>query len=158
MFWLRKNLNSEPDLSRNLNTWGCVTDYCIQCLCHLCSIIMGDCMSVCCSSKTWNMKILRQTRCTVWPWLVIHTSYQCCNEASKIFILLRFLDEDPSLSSSSVHFQQSKNLQSFEDFRPKIPKIFEIKSPFVEGILMEKWRKTVDSFDENWENFLMLKF
>ena len=34
--------------------------------------------------------------------------------------LQRFLSEDPS----SVHFQIPKNLQSFEDFRPKIAKIF----------------------------------
>ena len=62
---------------------------------------------------------------------------QCCNEASKIFVLRRFLAEDPSSSSSSVHFKLSKNLRSFEDFRPKIPKIFGIKSLFVEEILKE---------------------
>ena len=38
--------------------------------------------------------------------------------------LRRFLSEDPSSSSFSVHFQIPKNLQSFEDFRPKIAKIF----------------------------------
>jgi len=38
--------------------------------------------------------------------------------------LRRFLSEDPSSSSSSVHFQMPKNLQSFEDFRLKITKIF----------------------------------
>ena len=38
--------------------------------------------------------------------------------------LRRFLSEDPSSSSSSVHFQMPKNLRSFEDFRPKIAKIF----------------------------------
>ena len=66
---------------------------------------------------------------------------QCCNEASKIFVLRRFLTEDPSSSSSSAHFQKSKNLRSFEDFRPKIPKIFEKKSSFVEEILRENGRK-----------------
>ena len=60
---------------------------------------------------------------------------QCCNEASKIFVLRRFLAKDPS--SSSVHFKLSKNLRSFEDFRPKILKIFGIKSLFVEEILKE---------------------
>ena len=64
-------------------------------------------------------------------------TYQCCNEASKIFVLRRFLAEDPSSSSSSVHFKLSKNLRSFEDFRPKIPKIFGIKSLFVEEVLKE---------------------
>ena len=34
--------------------------------------------------------------------------------------LRRFLSEDPSLD----HFQMPKNLRSFEDFRPKIAKIF----------------------------------
>merc|ERR1712012_936930 len=63
--------------------------------------------------------------------------YQCCNEASKIFVLRRFLAEDPSSSSSSVHFKLSKNLRSFEDFRPKIPKIFGIKSFYVEEVLKE---------------------
>ena len=63
--------------------------------------------------------------------------YQCCNEASKIFVLRRFLAEDPSSSSSLVHFKLSKNLRSFEDFRPKIPKIFGKKSLFVEEILKE---------------------
>ena len=62
---------------------------------------------------------------------------QCCNEASKIFVLRRFLAEDPSLSSSSVHFKLSKNLRSFEDFKPKIPKIFGIKSLLVQEILKE---------------------
>ena len=38
--------------------------------------------------------------------------------------LRRFLSKDPSLSSSSVHFQLPKNLRSFNDFRPKIAKIF----------------------------------
>ena len=38
--------------------------------------------------------------------------------------LRRFLSEDPSSSSSLVHFQMLKNLRSFEDFRPKIAKIF----------------------------------
>ena len=38
--------------------------------------------------------------------------------------LQRFLSEDPSSSSSSVHFQMPKNLRSFEDFRAKIAKIF----------------------------------
>ena len=38
--------------------------------------------------------------------------------------LRRFLSKDPSSSSSSVHFQMPKNLRSFEDFRPKIAKIF----------------------------------
>ena len=64
-------------------------------------------------------------------------SMQSCNEASKIFVLRRFLAEDPSSSSSSVHFKLSKNLRSFEDFRPKIPKIFGIKSLFVEEVLKE---------------------
>ena len=64
-------------------------------------------------------------------------SLQCCNKASKIFVLQRFLAGDPSSSSSLVHFKLSKNLQSFEDFRPKILKIFGIKSLFVEEILME---------------------
>jgi len=64
---------------------------------------------------------------------------QCCNEASKIFVLRRFLAEDPSLSSSSVHFQLAKNLRSFEDFRPKIPKIFGEKSPFVVEIWKKNW-------------------
>ena len=36
--------------------------------------------------------------------------------------LRRFLSEDPS--SSLVHFQMPKNLQSFKDFWPKIAKIF----------------------------------
>ena len=49
---------------------------------------------------------------------------QSCNEASKIFDLRRFLSEDPSSSLSSVHFQMLKNLRSFEDLKPKIPKIF----------------------------------
>ena len=62
---------------------------------------------------------------------------QSCNEALRIFVLQRFLAKDPSLSSSSVHFKLLKNLRSFEDFRPKIPKIFGIKSLFVEEILKE---------------------
>ena len=56
--------------------------------------------------------------------------FQCCNETSKIFVLRRFLAEDPSSSSSLVHFKLSKNL-------PKILKIFGIKSLFVEEILKE---------------------
>ena len=71
-----------------------------------------------------------------FSFVLIH-QFQCCNEASKIFILRRFLAEDPSSSSSSVHLKLSKNLRSFEDFRPKIPKIFGIKSLFVEEILKE---------------------
>ena len=55
----------------------------------------------------------------------------------KIFLLKSFLAEDSSLSSSLVHFKLSKNLWSFEDFRPKIPKIFRKKAPFVEEILKE---------------------
>ena len=87
-------------------------------------------------------------------WLLFHFTilyywlhmYQCCNEASKIFVLRRFLAEDPSSSSSSAHFQKSKNLRSFEDFRPKIPKIFKKKSSFVEEILRENGRKYVGLF------------
>ena len=40
------------------------------------------------------------------------------------FKLWRFLSKDPTSSSSLVHFQMPKNLWSFEDFRPKIVKIF----------------------------------
>ena len=47
--------------------------------------------------------------------LTSNISVQCCNEASKIFVLRRFLAEDPSSSSSLVHFKLSKNLLSFED-------------------------------------------
>ena len=76
------------------------------------------------------------------------TMYQCCNEASKIFEaskiivqrlififgqfsetkesskLQRLLSKDWSSSSSLVSFQKPKNLRSFEDFLPKILKIF----------------------------------
>ena len=33
----------------SLSTWDCVTDYCVQCQCHLGSIIIGVCTSVYCS-------------------------------------------------------------------------------------------------------------
>ena len=96
-----------------------------------------------------------------WVWVIWSMTAwrgnQCCNEASKIFVLRRFLAEDPSSSSSSAHFQKSKNLRSFEDFRPKIPKIFEKKSSFVEEILRENGRKWVYFLDRKWEKFLMSK-
>ena len=67
----------------------------------------------------------------------IHQS-QSCNEASKIFDLRRFLSEDPSSYSSSVHFQMSKNLWSFEDLLPKNPKIFgKILHYFVKKIVQQ---------------------
>ena len=50
-----------------------------------------------------------------------------CSVATKLrrsLKLLRFFSKDPSLSSPLVHFQKPKNLQSFEDFRPKIAKNF----------------------------------
>ena len=62
----------------SLNAWDCVTDYLSQC--HLCSIVVGGCMSVYCSSKTWNMNTWQHTGCTVWPKSVIHTS--CRSESS----------------------------------------------------------------------------
>ena len=83
----------------------------------------------------------------IWLGLGGYAPAHCCNEASKIFVLRRFLAEDPSSSSSSAHFQKSKNLRSFEDFRPKIPKIFEKKSSFVEEILRENGRKWVYFLD-----------
>merc|ERR1712098_558021 len=43
-----------------------------------------------------------------------------CNNHLKYRI--QSCNEDPS--SSSVHFQMSKNLRRFEDLKPKIPKIF----------------------------------
>ena len=62
----------------SLNAWDWVTDYFIGC--HLCSIVVGGCMSVYCSSKTWNMNTWQHTGCTVWPKSVIHTS--CRSESS----------------------------------------------------------------------------
>ena len=38
--------------------------------------------------------------------------------------LQRFLSEDPSSSSSSVHFQMPENLQSFEDFGRRLRRFF----------------------------------
>ena len=46
------------------------------------------------------------------------------NPSSSSVLQRRFLFKDPSSSSSSVHFQVPKNLQSFKNFRPKIEKIF----------------------------------
>ena len=59
--------------------------------------------------------------------LYMSTDYVWFSVATKLrrsSKLRRFLSEDPSSSSSSVHFQMPKNLRSFEDFRPKIAKIF----------------------------------
>ena len=60
---------------------------------------------------------------------------ECCNKASKIFVLWRFLAEDPFSSSSLVQLKLSKNLRSSKDFRLQILKIFGKKFPFVEEIL-----------------------
>ena len=105
--------------------------------------------------ELWSINLLNRKS---WCNALRSSSWdQCCNEASKIFVLRRFLAEDPSSSSSSAHFQKSKNLRSFEDFRPKIPKIFEKKSSFVEEILRENGRKWVYFLDRKWEKFLMSK-
>ena len=57
--------------------------------------------------------------------------------------LRRFLSEDPSSSSSSVHFQMPKNLRSFEDFRPKVTKIFLENFTILCTKLSEKVKKYV---------------
>ena len=57
--------------------------------------------------------------------------------------LRRFLSEYPSLSSSSVHFQMPKNLWSFEDFRPKVTKIFWENLTILCTKLSEKVKKYV---------------
>ena len=72
-----------------------------------------------------NYDCMREVRAQNWFYfltLLLYTSVATkLRRSSK---LRRFLSEDPSSSSSSVHFQMLKNLQSFEDFRPKIAKIF----------------------------------
>ena len=62
-----------------------------------------------------------------WCWVAIADVGIGCSVATKLrrsSKLRRFLSEDPSSSSSLVHFQMLKNLRSFEDFRPKVTKIF----------------------------------
>ena len=102
----------------------------------MCNLLLEECHHI----NGWIKEKHQQKLCQLkilFTMLKNVPEYQCCNEASKIFVLQRFLAEDPSSSSSSVHFKLSKNLRSFEDFRPKIPKIFGIKSLFVEEILKE---------------------
>ena len=57
--------------------------------------------------------------------------------------LRRFLSEDPSSSSSSVHFQMPKNLRSFKDFRLKVTKIFWENLTILCTKLSEKVKKYV---------------
>ena len=57
--------------------------------------------------------------------------------------LQRLLSEDPSSSSSSVHFQKPKNLWSFEDLRPKIAKILWENLTIFWTKLSEKFQKYV---------------
>ena len=57
--------------------------------------------------------------------------------------LRRFLSEDPSSSSSLVHFQKPKNLRSFKDFRLKIAKILWENLTIFWAKLSEKFKKYV---------------
>ena len=57
--------------------------------------------------------------------------------------LRRFLSEDPSSPSSSVYFQMPKNLRSFEDFKPKVTKIFWENLTILCTKLSEKVKKYV---------------
>ena len=55
------------------------------------------------------------------------------NPSSSSVLQRRFLSKDPSSSSSLVHFQVPKNLQSFKAFRQKIAKIWENLPIFTKG-------------------------
>ena len=71
---------------------------------------------------------------------------QCCNKASNIFIVKKFL--------AKIHlcpFQISKNLPSFEDFRPKIPKIFWEKIPSCRSNFEKNYRKITLIYISNFE-------
>ena len=57
--------------------------------------------------------------------------------------LRRFLSEYPSSSSSSVNFQKTKNLRSFEGLRPKIAKILWENLTIFWTKLSEKFQKYV---------------
>ena len=54
-----------------------------------------------------------------------------------------FLFKDPFSSSSSVHFQMPKNLQSLKDFRPNFAKIFWENLTIYLKKLFEKVKKKV---------------
>ena len=86
-----------------------------------------------------NYDCMREVRAQNWFYfltLLLYTSVATkLRRSSK---LRRFLSEDPSSSSSSVHFQMLKNLRSFEDFRPKIAKIFWENLPIFWTKLSEK--------------------
>ena len=87
----------------------------------------------------WMIDIIKQA-------YLIMILMVCTSVATKLrrsSKLRRFLSEDPSSSSSSVHFQLPKNLQSFEDFRPKIAKILWKNIAIFWTKLSEKFQKYV---------------
>ena len=67
----------------------------------------------------------------------------CSSVATKVFE--DFLSKDPSL----VYFQKPKNLQIFEDFRPKIAKIFWKISQYFGQNCLQKSRNMY--FSKNFE-------
>ena len=98
----------------------------VQKLCFFEAAIDGDYLNV---IKYWWPITISSLKMTCSP------TWHCCNEAWRSSFFKVFW--------SKIHLClclwsiSSKNLWSFEDFRPKIPKIFRKKAPFVEEILKE---------------------